>query len=115
MHREFVDYAFQDLPRKKIKEYAAQYDGVDMAVLIGADQENFPFLIRSDTLCTKESGIAFQVMVWNTSIGIMTHLDEDPVRVYATVRYLQENAYPVFETLEEATNHDWPRKTWADA
>ena len=36
MAHEFVSYAFQDLPRKKIKKYAAQYLGVDMAALIMA-------------------------------------------------------------------------------
>ena len=49
MEREFVSYAYQDLPRKKIKKYAAQYEGVDMATLIGADEDNFPFLSSATT------------------------------------------------------------------
>jgi hypothetical protein len=47
MDQRFVSYAFRDdLSRKKIVKYAAQYDGVDMARLLGADEENLPFLIQ---------------------------------------------------------------------
>ncbi len=90
MVEEYVSYAFQDLPRKKIVKYAAQYEGVDMARLIGADEDDFPFLIRSG----EDEHL---VMFWNVYNGMMGHLDEDPVRAYATVRYLRENAFPVFE------------------
>jgi hypothetical protein len=107
MGGDYISYAFQDLPRKKIVKYAAQYEGVDMAKLMEADEENFPFLFRSgdaDDL----------VMFWNAYNGVMAYVDEDPVRKYATARYLRENAYPVFGSLQEvetyAQEHDWPRK-----
>jgi hypothetical protein len=40
MTGNFVSYAFQDLSFKKIKKYASQYDGVDMAVLLGQVDDN---------------------------------------------------------------------------
>ena len=114
MEREFVSYAFQDLPRKKIKKYAAQYEGVDMAALIGADEDNFPFLIRNDPDSSDDDPGAFHVMVWNAYNGMMERLDEDSVRHYATVLYLREHAYPTFANFREAekwsVQHDWPRK-----
>ncbi len=114
MEREFVSYAFQDLPRKEIKKYAAQYEGVDMAALIGADEDNFPFLIRNDPNSRDDEPSAFHVMVWNAYNGMMACLDEDSVRHYATVLYLREHAYPNFANFREAekwaAEHDWPRK-----
>jgi hypothetical protein len=114
MADEFVSYAFQDLPRKKIKKYAAQYEGVDMALLIGADDDNLPFLIRLDPNCRDDEPDAFQVMVWNAYNGIMVHLDEDPVRHYAAVLFLRSHSYPVFANFREAekwaADHGWPRK-----
>lgn len=107
MNEQFISYAFQNLPRKKIVKYAAQYDGVDMARLIGADEENFPFLIQ-------DGGYRYEIMFWNVYNGMMAHLDEDPVRGYATVKYLKEHAYPVFASPQEAEKwaqeHDWPRR-----
>jgi hypothetical protein len=107
MNEQFVSYAFRDLPRKKIVKYARQYEGVDMARLIGADEENFPFLIQV-------SDIDYSVMFWNVYNGMMLHLDEDQVRDYAMAKYLREHAYPVFASLQEAEKwaheHDWPRK-----
>ena len=47
MPPEFKSYAHQNLPPKKIKKYATQYAGVDMAALIGADEDNFPLLISA--------------------------------------------------------------------
>ena len=106
MDEQFVSYAFQDLPRKKVVKYAAQYDGVDMARLMGADEENFPFLIQD--------GDNDYVMFWNVYNGMMVHLDEDSVRAYATAKYLKEHAYPVFASTQDAERwaqeHDWPRK-----
>jgi hypothetical protein len=114
MGREFVSYAFQDLLRKKIKKYAVQYEGVDMAALIWADEDNFPFLIRQDPNARDDEPYAFQVMVWNAYNGMMAHLDEDSVRHFATVLYLREHAYPVFASFREAekwaVEHEWPRK-----
>jgi len=114
MAREFVSYAFQDLPRNKIKKYAAQYEGVDMAALIGADEDNFPFLIRKDPNARDDEPDAFQVMVWNAYNGVMARLDEDSVRHYATVLYLRDHAYPIFTNIRQAekwaTEHEWPRK-----
>lgn len=108
MSPEFVCYAHQDLPLKKIKKYAAQYDGIDMAVLIGADEDNFPFLVRSnDGSCT--------LMFWNKYNGMMEYTDEDPVRAYATDEYLREHAYPTFDSFADAeayaAAHDWPRES----
>ena len=107
MDTDFTSYAFQDLPTKKIKKYAAQYDGVDMTLLLGADDDNFPFLIRTE-------GEEHQLMIWNSYNGIMEHTDEDPVRAFATVQYLRDRAYPVFDSLDSAErwarDHDWPRK-----
>jgi hypothetical protein len=107
MNEQFISYAFQDLPRKKIVKYAAQYDGVDMARLMGADEENFPFLIQ-------DGDEDYFIMFWNVYNRIMAHLDEDSVRAYATANYLKEHAYPVFASFHEAERHarehDWPRK-----
>jgi hypothetical protein len=84
------------------------------AAFLGADEENFPFLIRQDPNCRDDEPGAFQVLVWNVYNGIMARLDEDPVRHYAAVQYLREHAYPVFanfrETEKWAAEHDWPRK-----
>ena len=108
METEFTSYAFQDVPLKKIRKYAVQYEGVNMANLIGADEENFPFLVRAEDEC-------HMVMFWNKCNGPMIHLDEDCVRQYATVQYLLEHAYPVFDSLhaanEYAMSRDWPRIT----
>lgn len=107
MDSEFVSYAYKDLPHKKIKKYAVQYDGVDMTEFLGADEDNFPFLLRvgSDD---------FNVMIWNAYSGFLQHLDEDQVREYATVKYLLDHAYPVFDSMTAAQkwaeDHDWPRK-----
>ena len=107
MGAEFVSYAFKDLPRKKIVKFARQYEGVDMAKLMGADEENFPFLVRT-------SDDEYEAMFWNVYCGMMTILDEDGVRAYAFAHYLRDNAYPVFGSIEEAENYarerDWPRK-----
>lgn len=112
MPPDFTCYAHQELPLKKIKKYAAQYDGVDMAALIGADEDNFPFLIRG-------VGDAYTLMFWNKYNGMMEHTDEDSVRAYATVQYLREHAYPTFDSLADAEAfalaHNWPRKSRSDA
>jgi hypothetical protein len=117
MTAEFVSYAFQDTSRKKIKKYALQYAGVDMAAVIGADEENLPFLIRHDAECDDDEPGAFLVMCWNTYNGIMARLDEDPVREYAVVKYLREHGYPAFANFAEAEkwaiDHNWPRKARA--
>ena len=118
MAREFISYAFQDLPRKKIKKYAAQYEGVNMAALIGADEDNFPFLIRDGSSSRDDDPGAFSVMVWNAYNGMMERSDEDSVRHYATVLYLRDHAYPVFASIREAekwaADHEWPRKPRAN-
>jgi hypothetical protein len=102
--RQIVDYAHRDFSRKEIIKHARQYDGIDMAKLMGADEDNFPFVIED----------VGRVCFWNVYNGIMTWIDEDPVRTYATIRYLQDNAYPTFKTLEDANRHakerEWPRK-----
>ncbi len=105
--REFVSYAHKDLPAKKVRKYASQYDGVDMATLMGADEDNFPLLLKA-------ADGEFEVCWWNSSSGFMTAIDEDAVRSYATLTYLINHAYPRFDSLEDAENwaktHNWPRK-----
>ncbi len=90
---------------KQIKKYAKQYKGVDMAKLMGANEDIFPFVIE-------EEKDHFMTMWWNKNGGMMTILDEDSVRSYATAVYLKENAYPVFKDLKEAQEYaadrDWP-------
>ena len=104
--QEFISYAHQDLSRKKIIKYAEQYDGVDISALIGADESNFPFLIRS-------GDDQYDILFWNRSCGMMEHHDEDSVRAYATVRYLLDHGYPVFDSDDDAVKyaaeHNWPR------
>lgn len=104
---DIVSYAFRDdLSRKQIIKLARQYEGVDMAALMGADEENFPFVI--------EEGQG-QGCFWNAYSGIMNWIDEDPVLAHATLQYLREHAYPVFKSAEAAERyakeHDWPRKS----
>lgn len=78
-----------------------------MAELMGADPNNFPFLV------SQPEGSP-TIMIWNKPRGMMAHLDEDPVRHHATVAYLREHAYPEFNSIAEATayaqEHDWPRE-----
>lgn len=108
MDAEFTSYAFQDLPRKKIKRYAAQYAGVDMTLFLRVDDNNFPFLIHAD------GDDDYHLMIWNSAYGIMEHTDEDPVRAYATVQFIRDRAYPIFDSLDSAQqwarDHQWPRK-----
>jgi hypothetical protein len=108
--QRFVSYAFQDLDRKSIKKYAKQYDGVDMSKFIGANENNFPFLIRT--------GDDFDLLFWNPYHGMMTQIDEDSVRAYAIKQYILQNAYPVFDSFADAeayaVAHNWPRKPWPD-
>jgi len=104
---QFVSYAFKDLSHKKVRKYAAQYDGVDMATLMGADEDNFPFLVND-----RNGG--YDIYWWTTHSGIMTQIDEDSVRAFATMTYLLEHAYPRFESIEDAEewakSHEWPSK-----
>ena len=93
--RHFTSYAHQDLDRKKIIKYAKQFDGVDVTQLIGADDSKFPFLVRSDD-------DTYELLFWNRTCGMMIYIDEDPVRAYATLQYMLERAYPVFDSIEQA-------------
>lgn len=103
----FVSYAFKDLSHKKIRRYAAQYEGVDMATLMGADEDHFPFLFS-------DGDGHFDVYWWSTHSGVMTQIDEDSVRAFATVAYLMNHAYPRFDSIEDAEawakSRDWPLK-----
>ena len=105
-NHSFVSYAHRDLSRKQIIKCAQQYDGVDMSVLIGADDSNFPFLIRS-------GDDQYNILFWNRSCGMMEHHDEDSVRAYAAAKYLLDHGYPVFDSDQDAvkyaTEHNWPR------
>ena len=107
MDTQFTSYAFQDLSRKKIKKYAAQYNGVDMVALLGVDEDENPFLVRAYE-------DEYQLLIWNAHNGAMEFTIEDPVFAYAVVQYLLDNAYPVFDSYAEAEkwaiDHDWPRK-----
>ena len=105
-NEHFASYTHLDLSRKKVVKYAKQYDDVDMATLIGVDDSNFPFLIRS-------GDDDYVVMFWNRSCCMMEHTEEDAVRGYATARYLLDRAYPIFDTMADAERyaeeHNWPR------
>ncbi len=107
LDRKFVSYAFEELDCKAVKKYSRQYEGVDMAKLIGADEDNFPFLIKADD-------DEYDLMFWNKYNGIMMQIDEDSVRAYAAKQFLKDNAYPVFANYAEAesyaSSHNWPRK-----
>lgn len=107
MDSQFIDYAFQDLPRKKIVKYARQYEGVNMAEWAGANADRMPFLIQ-------DGPDDFTVMFWNFENGVSMLLDEDSVRHYATVKYLIEHDVPVFRSTADAEDwaktHNWPRK-----
>ncbi|GAB5407537.1 MAG: hypothetical protein Aurels2KO_57680 [Aureliella sp.] len=111
MDTEYISYACQDLPLKKVKKYATQYDGADMAALMGATEDNFPFLVR-------DSNGDYGAMWWNAYSGIMIQMNDDDVQVYALVQYLLEQAYPRFDSIEDAEKwsiaHDWPRKSLGD-
>ena len=111
MDTHFTSYAHQTLSHKKIKKYAAQYDGVDMAPLLGADEENFPFLVR-------DANGDYEAIWWNAYSGFMVQMDDDDVRAFALVQYLFDRAYPRFDSIEDAEKwsiaHDWPRKTVGD-
>ena len=77
-----------------------------MAELIGADEDNFPFVV---SVSRNE-----MVMLWNKFSGIIAFCNEDPVMNYAIIQYLKNNAYPQFGSIEEAEkyslDHNWPRK-----
>jgi hypothetical protein len=105
--RKFVSYAFEDLDYNTVKNHSRQYEGVDMAKLIGADEDNFPFLIQADD-------DEYDLMFWNPYNGIMMRIDEDSVRAYAAKQFFKDNAYPIFANYAEAeayaVSHHWPRK-----
>lgn len=104
--RQFTSYAHKDLDRKKIIKLARQYDGVDMTQMFGANDSHFPFLVRSHA-------DSYELLFWNRTFGMMAVLDEDPVRSYATILFMLDRAYPVFNSLSEAEqwaiDHNWPR------
>jgi hypothetical protein len=111
MADEFISYAHQDLPLKSLKKYAAQYDGVDMATLMGADEDNFPCLVR-------DGGDGYTVMWWNPYMGFTLSMNDDAVQTYALLQFLLSSAHPRFESFDDAqaysVAHDWPRKTIPD-
>ena len=113
MSSRFVSYAHQTLSRRRIKKLAAQYEGENMAVLVGANEDNFPFLVREPGVHS-DYPEAFVMMMWNTSAGVLDVTDEDPVRSYATIKFLLDHAYPVFDNIDDAqtwaAEHRWPRK-----
>lgn len=78
-----------------------------MAELLGANEDNFPFVARVDG----EDMVVF----WNKFNGMMTCCNEDPVMGYSAVQYLKDHAYPYFNSMKEADqyalDHDWPRKS----
>ena len=43
---DFKSYAHQDLSREEIINYSRQYNGINMAELIGADEAQFPFVVQ---------------------------------------------------------------------
>ena len=112
MADEFISYAHQDLPLKSLKKFAAQYDGANMAELLGANEDNFPVLVR-------DGGDDYTAMWWNAYMGFTISLNDDSVLVYALRQFLLDNAYPRFESFNDAqaysVAHDWPRKAIPDA
>ena len=102
----FQSYAHQSLSFEQLTQYAKQYQDIDMWQLLGQDENNFPFLIGSDER-------DFCIVYCSKRQGIIKHHDDDPVRYYAFADWLNNNAHPVFATLEEAEKYaadrEWPR------
>jgi len=100
-------YAHQDLDLKKIKKYAAEFPEAEIAASIDSNVDNIPFVFEP-------SGLPPRLMFWNAFNGIMSVLDEDPVRSYAQTQYLIRTGAPHFLTFEEidayAANNGWPKK-----
>ena len=113
--RQFKSYANVDLPRKKIKKYAAQYDCVDMvellAFLLAETEEIIPYVLR---VLEDQEWLRYGY-VSGERAGEFTF--DDPVWEYATVQYLIRNGYPVFESDSVAEaffdpHNDELRKKW---
>ena len=102
----FQSYAHQSLSFEQLAHYAKQYQEIDMWQLLGQDENYFPFLIGSNER-------DFCIVYWSKRQGIIKHHDDDPVRYYAFADWLNNNAHPVFATLEEAEKYaadrEWPR------
>lgn len=102
----FQSYAHQHLSLEDIQHYAKQYDGVDMWLLIGQDENFFPFLIGTAV-------DNYRVVYWSKRHGIISYYDDDPVRYYAFMLWLDDNIHPAFATLAAAERHavdrEWPR------
>jgi hypothetical protein len=102
----FQSYAHQCFSIEQLQQLAQQYHDVDMWLLLGQDENNFPFLIGSDL---KD----YRIVYWSKKHGIIAHHDDDPVRYYAFAAWLSHNAHPVFATLEAAERYavdqEWPR------
>jgi hypothetical protein len=105
--RTVKSYAFQDLPRKRIKKLAAQFSDEEVRQSLGEDDHNRAFIFE------QPDGTA-SVMRWNAFNGPMIILDDDSVRAYAQLDYLRRHGYPCFRSLDEiqihAERHSWPRK-----
>lgn len=104
-NRKFISYADQELTREEVIQHALQYEIVNMAELIGANEDHFPFIV--------DDGDVLSICFWNLFSGITLELYEDPVLMYAVQKYLKDNAYPVFKSFKEAKAYsikrDWPR------
>ncbi len=100
-------YAFQDLPRKRIKKLAAQFSDDEIRQSLGEDDDNRAFIFE-------QPGGTPSFMLWNAFNGPMGILDDDSVRAYAQLDYLRRHSYPCFRSLDEvhtyAEQHSWPRK-----
>jgi hypothetical protein len=100
-------HAFQDLPLKRIKKLAADFSESEVRESLGEDDDNKAFLFESP-------GGGQSVMLWNAFNGPMVSLDDDGVRIYAQIQFLQQHNYPVARSMDEINAlvilHNWPRK-----
>lgn len=104
---KYQSYAHQALSQQQIIKLAKQYAAANMAKLLGADEDNFPFIVRVDG---KET-----VVFWSKYSGMNVYPQEDPVMSFAAIEYLKSHAYPQFASMKAARqyaiDHDWPRKS----
>jgi len=101
---DLISYALRELSPRQIKEFAGQYEGIDMIELMFDGNQIHPFLMRIDD--------DYVTQAWDEVRG-PTHLwDEDSVRAYATVEFLKRNGFPKFENYQDAVSwaaqNGWP-------
>lgn len=104
MHH-LVSYAHQTLTDAQIRDYARQYQDIDMWRLTGQDADYFPFLIGPDD--------NLRIVYWSKRHGIIDYHDDDRVRYHAFGRWLADNMHPQFaceaDAWRFAIEREWPR------